>query len=126
MDLRRFPPLPPATRQVERRYQGRTAVERVNGRLKVFGGAEDGNRTGARRFHSDVGVVLVVCLGLATRLALTPRRQGSRGQTRLRPSAQALRELAVDGEVRPAGNGAEPDERGGPAEQVPAAQPDSS
>ncbi len=34
LDLRRFPPIPRATKQFERRYRGRTAVERVNGRLK--------------------------------------------------------------------------------------------
>ena len=34
IDLRRFPPIPRATRQFERLYKGRTAVERVNGRTK--------------------------------------------------------------------------------------------
>ena len=29
-DLRRFPPIPRATKQFEERYKGRTAVERVN------------------------------------------------------------------------------------------------
>jgi hypothetical protein len=126
LDLRRFPPIPRATQQFERRYKGRTAVERVNGRLKVFWGADDGNLTGARRFHSYVGVVMVVCLGLATLLAMTPRREGSMGQTRLSPIAQALRELALDGEVTPAENESGLDE----AEETPEAmgdhQPDSS
>lgn len=36
IDLRRFPPIPRATKQFERRYKGRTAVERVNARLKIF------------------------------------------------------------------------------------------
>jgi hypothetical protein len=126
LDLRRFPPIPRATRQFERRYKGRTAVERVNGRLKVFWGADDGNLTGARRFHSYVGVVLVVCLGLAALLARTPRREGSMGQTRLSPIAQALREVALDGEAPSAENGTEADEPGGPAEPVDAEQPDTS
>ena len=38
LDLRRFPPLPRGTLPFERRYKGRTAVERVNGRMKVFWG----------------------------------------------------------------------------------------
>jgi Transposase DDE domain/Transposase domain (DUF772) len=38
LDLRRFPPIPRATRQFERLYKGRTAVERVNGRLKLYWG----------------------------------------------------------------------------------------
>ena len=35
IDLRRFPALPRATKKFERLYKGRTAVERVNGRLKA-------------------------------------------------------------------------------------------
>jgi hypothetical protein len=126
LDLRRFPPIPRATRQFERRYKGRTAVERVNGRLKVFWGADDGNLTGARRFHSYVGVVVVVCLGLATLLALTPRREGSLGQTRLSPIAQALRELALDGEMPAGENENGSDDAAEPPEAVGAEQPDTS
>jgi hypothetical protein len=37
IDLRRFPALPRATKKFERLYKGRTSVERVNARLKVFG-----------------------------------------------------------------------------------------
>jgi hypothetical protein len=37
-DLRRFPELPRATKKFERLYKGRTAVERVSARLKVFWG----------------------------------------------------------------------------------------
>jgi Transposase DDE domain len=103
LDLRRFPPIPRATLTFEREYKGRTAVERVNGRAKVFWGVDDGNVTGARRFHAYVGVVMVVCLGLATLLALTPRREGSMGDTRLGPIAQALQE-ALDSATMPAGN----------------------
>jgi len=90
LDLRRFPPIPRATKEFERRYKGRTAVERVNARLKIFWGADDGNVTGARRFHAFVGVVMVVHLLFATLLAKAPRWEGTYGQTRLGPVAEAL------------------------------------
>jgi hypothetical protein len=90
LDLRRFPPIPRATHQFERRYKGRTAVERVNGRFKMFWGADDGNVVGARRFHALVGAVMVVHLGFATLLAATPRRHGSMGLMRLGPIQKAL------------------------------------
>ena len=90
IDLRRFPPIPRATKQFERLYRGRTAVERVNGRIKVFWGADDGNITGAARFHALLGVVMVVHVGLATLLAATPRREGTLGRMRLGPVARAL------------------------------------
>ncbi len=92
IDLRRFPPIPRATKKFERLYKGRTAVERVNARIKIFWGADDGNITGAQRFHAYVGAVMVVHLGLATLLAACPRREGTLGQTRLSPIAKALRE----------------------------------
>jgi hypothetical protein len=92
LDLRRFPPVPRATKQFERLYKGRTAVERVNGRLKIFWGADDGNVTGARRFHAFVGVVMVAHLLLATLLAAAPRWEGRLGRTRLGPVAEALRQ----------------------------------
>jgi hypothetical protein len=92
LDLRRFPPIPRATKEFERRYKGRTAVERVNARLKLFWGADDGNITGARRFHAFVGAVLVVQLTFATLLAKAPRWEGTLGQTRLGPVAKALSE----------------------------------
>jgi hypothetical protein len=95
LDLRRFPPIPRATKQFERLYNGRTAVERVNARLKIFWGADDGNLTGARRFHAFVGVVMVVHLGLATLLARAPRWEGTLGSTRLGPIAVALRQPAA-------------------------------
>jgi hypothetical protein len=105
LDLRRFPPIPRATLQFERRYQGRTAVERVNGRRKIFWGVDDGNITGARRFHAFVGTVMVVCVAFATLLAKTPRRDGSMGDTRLGPIAlaleQELADEAADGGGRP-------------------------
>jgi hypothetical protein len=92
LDLRRFPPVPRATKEFERRYRGRTAAERVNARLKIFWGADDGNGTGARRFQGFVGAVMVVQLGFATLLAKAPRWEGTLGQTRLGPIAKALRE----------------------------------
>jgi hypothetical protein len=92
IDLRRFPPIPRATKTFERLYKGRSAVERVNARLKIFWGADDGNVTGAERFHANVGVVMVVHAGLATLLAACPRWEGTLGQTRLSPIAQALRD----------------------------------
>ena len=45
IDLRRFPPIPRATKKFERMYKGRTSVERVNARLKLFWGVDDGNIT---------------------------------------------------------------------------------
>jgi len=92
IDLRRFPPIPRATKKFERLYKGRSAVERVNARLKVFWGADDGNVTGARRFHANVSVVMLVHAGLATLLAACPRREGTLGKTRLSPIAKALQE----------------------------------
>jgi hypothetical protein len=46
--LRRFPPIPRATRRFERLDRGRTAVQRVDARPKIFWGADDGNIVGAR------------------------------------------------------------------------------
>lgn len=92
LDLRRFPPIPRATKMFERLYKGRTAVERVNARLKVFWGADDGNITGASRFHAFVGAIMVVHLGLATVLASAPRWEGSLGKMRLSPIAKRLQQ----------------------------------
>lgn len=97
LDLRRFPPIPRATKQFERLYKGRTASERVNARLKIFWGADDGNITGSRRFHAFVGIVMVVQAGLATLLASAPRWEGTLGSTRLGPIAQALWEARRTG-----------------------------
>jgi len=90
IDLRRFPAVPRATKKFERLYKGRTAVERVNGRLKIFWGADDGNLTGSRRFFALLGVILVVHAAFATLLASAPRWEGTLGQTKLSPIAQAL------------------------------------
>jgi hypothetical protein len=93
IDLRRFPSIPRATKQFERLYDGRTAVERVNGRLKIFWGIDDGQVYGARRFHAHVGAVMIVHLAFATLLAQTGRREGTYGTMKLSPIAKALREL---------------------------------
>jgi hypothetical protein len=95
IDLRRFPPIPRATKKFERMYKGRTSVERVNARLKLFWGVDDGNITGARRFAAQVGVVMVVHAGLALLLAAAPRRDGTLGKTRLSSIQKALRESAA-------------------------------
>jgi len=100
-DLRRFPPIGRATKQFERRYKGRTAVERVNARLKVFWGADDGNVVGARRFHAHVGVVMVVHAALARWLAGQPRWEGSLSSVSLSPIAQALARLDEEGALDP-------------------------
>ena len=91
LDPRRFPSLPRATKKFERMYKGRTSVERVNARLKIFWGVDDGNVTGTRRFVAQVGVVLAVHAAFATLLASAPRRQGTLGKVRLSPIAEALR-----------------------------------
>ena len=94
IDLRRFPDVPRATKQFERLYKGRTAVERVNGRLKIFWGIDDGQVYGARRFHAHVGAVMVVHLAFATLLAQADRYEaGTYGKMKLTPLARALREL---------------------------------
>jgi hypothetical protein len=93
LDLRRFPSIPRATKQFERLYKGRTAVERVNARLKIFWGIDDGQVYGSRRFHAHTGAVLVVHLGLATVLAQAERYEGTYGKMKLSPIAKALRKL---------------------------------
>ena len=95
IDLRRFPPIPRATKKFERMYKGRTSVERVNARLKLFWGIDDGNITGARRFGAQVGVVMVVHAGLALLLAAAPRRDGTLGKTRLSAIQRALQKPAA-------------------------------
>ena len=90
IDLRRFPPIPRATKKFERLYNGRTSVERVNARLKIFWGVDDGNIVGARRFHAMVGSVMIVHVAFATLLASAPRREGTLGKLRLGPIQKAL------------------------------------
>jgi Transposase DDE domain/Transposase domain (DUF772) len=104
LDPRRFPSLPRATKKFERKYKGRTAVERVNARLKVFWGVDDGNVSGSRRFVASVGVVLAVHAAFATVLASAPRREGTLAKLRLNPIAEALRAAAKakDSDLAPA------------------------
>ncbi|MGL4551579.1 MAG: transposase [Gemmataceae bacterium] len=92
-DLRRHPAIPRSTKQFERLYKGRTAVERVNARLKIFWGVDDGNVVGARRFHAHVGIVMVVHAALALWLAKQPRWEGSLSSVSISPIAQALARL---------------------------------
>jgi hypothetical protein len=98
-DLRRFPALPRATKKFEQMYKGRTAVERVNARLKIFWGVDDGNVTGTRRFVAQVGVVMAVHAAFATLLASAPRREGTLGKVRLGPIAETLRAKAAESAV---------------------------
>jgi hypothetical protein len=91
-DLRRFPPIPRATKQFERLYKGRTAVERVNARIKIYWGADDGNIVGGPRFHALLGAIMIVHLGMATVLASLPRREGTLGKMKLSPIAKVLQE----------------------------------
>jgi hypothetical protein len=93
MDLRRFPPIPRATKQFERLYKGRTAVERVNARLKIFWGIDDGQVYGSRRFHAHAGAVMAVHLALAAVLAQAERYDGPYGKTKLSQIAKTLRKL---------------------------------
>jgi hypothetical protein len=95
IDLRRFPELPRATKKFERLYKGRTAVERVNARLKVFWGVDDGNIRGSRRFFAQVGIVMVVHAAFASLLAAAPRYEGTLGKMSLTPIAKALRAKVV-------------------------------
>jgi hypothetical protein len=89
-DLRRFPPIPRTTKKFERLYKGRTAVERVNARVKIFWGADDGNIVGTTRFAAFLSAVMIVHAGFATLLASCPRRDGTLGRMRISPIAEAL------------------------------------
>ncbi len=89
-DLRRFPPIPRATKTFERLYKGRTAVERVNGRMRLFWGVDDGNISGAARFHAYVGTMMLVHLAFATVLAAQSRTPGTLGSMGLGPVQNAL------------------------------------
>ena len=86
LDPRRFPSLPRATKKFERMYKGRTAVERLNARLKVFWGVDDGNLTGSRRFVAQEGVVLVVHAAFATPAGRGTAPGGDTGQNPAEPS----------------------------------------
>jgi hypothetical protein len=101
LDLRRFPSVPRATPQFVRRYKGRTSVERVNDRMKVWWGLDDGNVVGSRRFCAHVGAVLIVHLAFAALLAQAQRYEGSFGTMKLSPIAKKLRELIGEKEPDP-------------------------
>jgi hypothetical protein len=90
IDLRRFCRVPRSTKKFERLYRRRTSVERVNARLKLFWGIDDGNIRGPERFHARVGVVMAVHAAFALLLAKAPRHEGTLSQTRLSPIALAL------------------------------------
>ena len=81
IDLRRFPPIPRATKKFERLYNGRTSVERVNARLKIFWGVDDGNIRGARRFHAMVGTVHDRACGFCHAAGCRPAAGRHLGQT---------------------------------------------
>lgn len=91
IDRRRFVPLPRASKKFKRLLNGRSAVERVNARLKVFWGADDGNITGAERFHAWISVVMIVHSAMAVLLASAERWEGKLSHTRLSAVAKALR-----------------------------------
>ena len=95
LDLRRFPPIPRATREFERRYKCRTAIERVNARTKVYWGADDGNVTGAERFHAHLATIMLVHIATANWLAGQPRYEGkSLSPTRMSQIARQLHKAA--------------------------------
>jgi hypothetical protein len=94
-DLRRFPPIPRATKTFERLYRGRTAVERVNGRMRLFWGVDDGNISGAARFHAYVGAMMLVHLAFATLLAAQSRSPGTLGAMGIGPVQKALQSMKL-------------------------------
>jgi hypothetical protein len=98
IDLRRFPSIPRSAKQFERLSKGRTGMERVNARLKIFWGLDDGNVVGSRRFCSHVSAVPIVHLAFATVLAKAQRHEGSFGALKLSPIAKRLRELIGEDE----------------------------
>ena len=85
-----MPTAPRATKKFERLIKGRTASERVFGRLKVYWGADDGNIAVGASFLA-AGIVMVVNVGLAMLLAKTPRKTLSVGKTRLSYITRAMR-----------------------------------
>lgn len=91
IDFRRFCPLPRDTKKFEKLYKKRTAVERTNGRLKLFWGSDDGNINGPQRFHARLNAVMIVHIALAFLLASCPKWDGTLNKTRLSPIAKALK-----------------------------------
>jgi hypothetical protein len=74
-------------------------VERVNARVKMYWGADDGNLVGSTRFHAFLGAVMVVHVGLATVLASLPRREGTLGKMKLSPIASHLQKVMAQAET---------------------------
>ncbi len=95
IDRRRFPSIPRVPPQFTRGMDGRTAVERVNARLKGLWGIDDWNVVGSRRFSAHVSAVLIVHLACATLLAKAQRTEGTFGTLRLSPIAQRVEELTA-------------------------------
>lgn len=91
IEPRRFCQVPRGTQKFKRLYKGRTAVERVNGRLKIFWGIDDGNVTGNQRFAAKFAAVMLTHIAFATLLARAERWEGTLRQTKLSPIANALR-----------------------------------
>jgi hypothetical protein len=91
LDPRRFPSIPRASVGFARRYDGPTAVERINSRVKTVWGADDGNVTGSERFHAHVMTIMLVHAAMANWLAVQPRYEGkSLSPTRLSQIARKL------------------------------------
>jgi hypothetical protein len=91
LDLRRFPSIPRGTAGFERGYDGRTSVERINSRIKVVWGADDGNVAGSQRFHAHLMTIVLVHAAMANWLAMQPRYEGkSLSPTRLSQVAVKL------------------------------------
>ncbi len=95
IDRRSFPSIPRATPQFERRYHGRTAVERVNARLKALLGIADGNVVGSRPCRAHVSAVLIAHLATAIPLAKAQRKEGTVSTLRLSHIVQKLENLAA-------------------------------
>jgi hypothetical protein len=74
----------------ERLHDGRSSVERVNARLKIFWGVYDGNTVGARRFHAMVGAVLIVHFGVCHVVGGGPSTRGYAGQAPFGSDPKAL------------------------------------
>ena len=60
-------------------------MERVNARLKIFWGMDDGNVKGPARFHAHVEAVMIVHLALAGRRAESWWKLNCSHSTRLYP-----------------------------------------
>jgi hypothetical protein len=98
LDPRRFPSIPRSTPGFTRQYNGRTAVERINSRVKVVWGADDGNVAGAERFHAHLMTIMLVHAAMAHWLAMQPRYEGKS----LSPTRMSQIALRLEKAARPA------------------------